>query len=329
MRNKRILVTGACGTVGYNLTLSLLKKGATVCLFDSNEKEMFKLDQRLKSISSQYKCFIGDIRDSKRLIKAFNGVTGVFHCAGLKHVYLSEYNPFEAVKTNIIGTHNVIEAALSCDVEKVVFTSSDKAVNPVSTMGATKLLSERLFIQANQSSGKSRTRFACIRFGNIINSSGSMIRLFRDQYLSEKEITLTSNEMTRFIIDINTSIELCLFAYENSIGGEIISRNMGSCYVKDIIKIINSDSKCKVTTIGPKPGEKLFEELVTESEVNRTKILKKYFITIPETLDYFPQELKESYKIYSNLPNLESPVSSISVSLDIDSLKSIIETSII
>ena len=165
--NKRVLITGACGSVGSALVRRFLDEGSTVCAFDQNEDGLFKLDQEFDDKTQQLRLFLGDIRDKERLELAMEDVDTVFHCAALKHVYLSEYNPFEAMQTNIVGTHNVIQAAILANVDRVVLTSSDKSVNPTSTMGATKLLGERLVTAANNYAGKHTTKFASVRFGNV------------------------------------------------------------------------------------------------------------------------------------------------------------------
>ena len=172
---KRILVTGACGSIGKALVTRLLEDGNTVCAFDNNEDGLFHLSKECNLYTSSLKIFIGDVRDIKRLQQAMDGVDEVYHCAALKHVELSEYNPFEALKTNVNGTNNVINAAIDEGVKKVLVTSSDKAVNPSSTMGTTKLLAEKLAISANNYSGSKDIRFGCVRFGNVWNTNGLLV----------------------------------------------------------------------------------------------------------------------------------------------------------
>lgn len=222
--NSRVLVTGACGSVGSALVRRLLDDGYTVCAFDQSEDGLFKLDQELKALAGgRLRSFLGNVRDENRLRRAFEGVKVVFHCAALKHVYISEYNPFEAMQTNIEGAHNVIQAAIAANVEKVVLTSSDKAVNPTSTMGATKLLGERLFIAANHYAGSHKTRFACVRFGNVLNSNGSVLQIFRRQLENDQPLTITSTGMTRFFISMDQAVDLCLHAADEMVGGRYSS----------------------------------------------------------------------------------------------------------
>jgi UDP-N-acetylglucosamine 4,6-dehydratase/5-epimerase len=226
--NSRVLVTGACGSVGTALVLRLLETGHTVCAFDQSEDGLFKLDQELNCGDGRLRLFIGNVRDEERLRRAMDGVSIVFHCAALKHVYLSEYNPFEAMQTNILGTNNVIQAALVSEVDRVVLTSSDKAVNPTSTMGATKLLGERLFISANHFAGRHKTRFSCVRFGNVLNSNGSVLQIFKRQLDNNLPLTITSKNMTRFFLSMSQAVDLCLNAAGSMVGGEIFVMSMGS-----------------------------------------------------------------------------------------------------
>jgi UDP-N-acetylglucosamine 4,6-dehydratase/5-epimerase len=311
-KKSRIAITGACGSIGKSLVKRLLNEGHTVCAFDNNEDGLFKLDQYLKDdFGNRLKLFMGDIRDLDRLVKAFYDVDVVFHCAALKHVYLSEYNPFEVTKTNLIGVNNVIEAALIENVNTVIFTSSDKAVNPTSTMGATKLLGERLFTSANHYIGKKETKFASVRFGNVLNTNGSILQIFKDQLSRNIPLTITSKEMTRFFITMDQAIDLCIKAAKLTIGGEIFIMNMGSCSIINLAKAIKKNEKFEYEIIGPKSGEKLFEELVTETEVERTINFDDLSIVIPDTLDMMPSNIVKNYNAkYKGCPSLSQPIRS-------------------
>lgn len=310
-KSDRVLITGACGSVGSELVIKLLKIGCTVCAFDNSEDRLFKLDQELdKSFKSQIRLFFGDIRDFDRLNMAFAGIDIVFHCAALKHVYLSEYNPFETIKTNLNGVNNVIKAALENKVSKVLFTSSDKAVNPTSTMGATKLIGERLFIAANNYSGNNKTRFACVRFGNILNSNGSVLRIFKSQLKEGKYLSITSSKMSRFFITKEEAINLCLLSCNDMVGGEIFVLYMGSANILEIAKLAANTDNPKIREIGLKAGEKLYEELVTELEAKRTIRLDDYFLIIPETLDMLPENIKVLYKRFDSYPRLNKSIRS-------------------
>jgi len=309
--NSRVLVTGACGSVGSALVRRLLVDGHTVCAFDQSEDGLFRLDQELKGVAGgRLRSFLGNVRDEHRLKRAFEGVSVVFHCAALKHVYISEYNPFEAMQTNIEGAHNVIQAAIEAKVEKVVFTSSDKAVNPTSTMGATKLLGERLFIAANHYAGSHKTQFSCVRFGNVLNSNGSVLQIFRRQLENGQPLTITSTGMTRFFISMDQAVDLCLHAATEMVGGEIFVLSMGSCDILTLAKTVSADRPFNYIEIGPKPGEKLYEELVTESEAPRTAHVGHMYIVLPDTLDMLSDEMRHQYIKYEKLPRLSEPLRS-------------------
>jgi UDP-N-acetylglucosamine 4,6-dehydratase/5-epimerase len=305
-KNCRVLITGACGSIGSSLVLKLLKAGNVVCAYDQSEDGLFKLDQKFKSnYKDNLKLFVGDVRDANRLSNALEEVDIVFHCAALKHVYLSEYNPFEAMKTNIIGTNNVVSASLKANVEKVIFTSSDKAVNPSSTMGATKLLAERLITAANNYAGNHKTRFASVRFGNVLNTNGSVLQIFRKLLDDKLPLTITSTDMSRFFITMHQAIDLCIYAEEHMVGGEIFVMNMGSCNIMSLAKAVSGSDSFDYIVIGNKSGEKLYEELVTETEAHRTIQKDKLYIIIPEMHDIVDEllmnQLKDSYSEYHRL----------------------------
>ena len=308
--NSRALVTGACGSVGSALVRRLLNQGHTVCAFDQSEDGLFGLDQALSDAGGRLRLFLGSVRDEARVRRAMESVNVVFHCAALKHVYLSEYNPFEAMQTNIIGTNNIIQAAVAADVERVVLTSSDKAVNPTSTMGATKLLGERLFVAANQFVGNHSTRFACVRFGNVLNSNGSVLQIFKRQIESDLPLTITSQEMTRFFISMSQAVDLCLGAAVRMLGGEIFVMSMGACNIMSIAKAVSGTRPFRFVEIGHKPGEKLYEELVTENEGPRTVIDDNTYIILPDTRDTLPADVRAAYGKYDGLPRLNDPLRS-------------------
>ncbi|MEI8373575.1 MAG: SDR family NAD(P)-dependent oxidoreductase [Planctomycetota bacterium] len=307
----RVLVTGACGSVGSALVQRLLDEDHVVCAFDQSEDGLFRLDQEFKDRGrDRLRLFVGNVRDEIRLRRAMEGVAIVFHCAALKHVYLSEYNPFEAMQTNIVGTNNIIQAAIAAGVERVVFTSSDKAVNPTSTMGATKLLGERLFIAACLHAGSHKTRFACVRFGNVLNSNGSVLQIFKRQLANSLPLTITSTAMTRYFISMSQAVELCLSVSARMVGGEIFVMNMGSCDILTLAKVINGDRPFQFVVIGNKPGEKLYEELVTESEAPRTVFDGNSYVILPDILDMMPKEVRVCYASYDKFPKLTKPLRS-------------------
>lgn len=308
----RILVTGACGSIGSGMVERLLGDGHVICAFDQSEDGLFSLDQKFRSIyGDNLKLFVGSVRDESRLSRAFEGVNVVFHCAALKHVYLSEYNPFETMQTNIIGVNNVINAAINANVDRVIFTSSDKAVNPSSTMGATKLLGERLITAANHYAGKHKTRFASVRFGNVLNTNGSVLHIFKKQIDNNLPLTITSTDMSRFFITMFQALDLCLYAANRMIGGEIFVMSMGCCNILTLAKAVCGNKSFEYEVIGQKSGEKQYEELVTETEVRRTVCEDNLYTIIPDTLDMMAPTIIDRYKeVYDKLPRLVHPLRS-------------------
>lgn len=274
-RNKKILVTGGTGCIGSEIVRKLLKyKPKVVRIFSNDEDNTFRMKHELDEMSN-LRFLIGDIRDKERLILAMEGIDIVYHAAALKHVPLCEYNPFEAIKTNVFGTQNVIEAALSNGVGKVINISTDKAVNPVNTMGATKLLAEKLNIDANFYKGLGKTIFSCVRFGNVLFSRGSVILLFEEQIKQKKPITITDPDMTRFMMSISETIDLVFKATIMAKGGEIFILKMPVLRIGDLTDVViekyaeeygDKKENIKKKKVGPRPGEKIFEELMTETE---------------------------------------------------------------
>jgi len=274
-RNKKILVTGGTGCIGSELVRRLLKyKPKVIRIFSNDEDNTFRMMQELGRGGNK-RFLIGDIRDKERLMLAMEGIDIVYHTAALKHVPLCEYNPFEAIKTNVLGTQNVIEAALSNDVDKVINISTDKAVNPINTMGATKLLAEKLVMDANFYKGLRKTIFSCVRFGNVLFSRGSVIPLFEEQIRQKKPITITDPDMTRFMMSISDTIDLVFKATLMAKGREIFILKMPVVRLGDLTDVViekyaqeygykKGDIKKKI--VGPRPGEKMFEELMTETE---------------------------------------------------------------
>lgn len=302
-KNKTILVTGGVGSIGSKIVEHLLLHSPKqVRVFDINETGLFNLQAVLKN-AEILRLLVGDVRDYKRVDKAMDGVDIVFHAAALKHVPLSEYNPFEAIKTNVIGTENVIDSALTANVEKVLIISTDKAVNPLSTMGASKLLAERLGVAANYHRGAKKTKFAAVRFGNVLGSQGSVLSVFEEQIKAGGPVTITDNRMSRFMMSISEAVGLVLKASENMQGGEIFILKMPVIYTKDfaaaMVRYLNPkvgvNKEIKFKIIGIRPGEKLFEELMTEKEANNALEDKKMFVVLPEVFGNH-SELKKFYK---------------------------------
>ena len=272
MKNRSFLITGGAGSIGSVLARFLRDiRVARVVLFDTNESELVRLKRIL---GGNVEIFLGDIRDAQSVKEALQDIDIVFHAAALKHVPLSEYYPFEYVKTNILGTQNVIERSLEAGVEKFMFISTDKAVNPTNVMGATKLLGERITLAANLARRNRRTRFSCVRFGNVLYTRGSVIELWLEQ-VKQGYITVTNPEMTRFIMSVNMAVELILKATYYARGGEIFVLKMKSVRIGDLARAFVEvvapamgldPRRVEIKIVGERPGEKMHEELMTDIE---------------------------------------------------------------
>jgi FlaA1/EpsC-like NDP-sugar epimerase len=288
--DKVILVTGGVGSIGSEIIRKILEYNPkAVRVLDSNETGLFDLEQELQS--EKIRLFVGDVKDKERLKKAMEDVDIVFHAAALKHVPLCEYNPFEAVKTNVIGTQNLIDVVMDEEVEKFITISTDKAVNPINVMGATKLLAERLTISANFYKGKRATIFSCVRFGNVLNSRGSVIPLFKRQICSGGPITITHQEMTRFIMSIPSAIELVLKSAEMAQGGEIFILKMKKMKIIDLAEVLIDElapkygynaKEIEITFVGDRGVEKISEELITKDEAANVYEDEKMYIIYPQ-----------------------------------------------
>ncbi len=283
-KDKDILVTGGAGSIGTEIVKQLIQfKLKRLRVFDNSESALFRINQRLHSKNLRF--LVGDIKDYPRVLRAMNKVDIVFHVAALKHVPFCEYNPFEAVKTNVLGTKNVIEAAINNGVKKVVAISTDKAVNPINTMGATKLLAEKLILSAPV--GFSHTIFSCVRFGNVMDSDGSVIPIFREQIRAGGPVTITSEEMTRFFMSKKDAVKLVLKAAEIMKGSEIFILKMKALRIVDLAKAMIEElapkagykpEKIEFKTIGIRPGEKLHEKLMTREEWRNAKDIGDMYI---------------------------------------------------
>ena len=284
---KSIFVTGSCGTIGAELVDQLLNNPKytpkEVIGIDNNESLLFFQDQLFLN-DSRASFFVTDIRDKSELDNKMRGVDIVIHTAALKHVILCERSPEQAVQTNIHGVQNVIAAANLNNVEIVIFTSSDKAVNPTNVMGTTKLMGERLMTAANSSKRENGPIFTSTRFGNVLGSNGSVIPIFRNQILNAGPVTLTDKNMTRFVMSVKEAVELVLNSVVEAKGGEVFVTKMPVMRIKDLA-IAMIEELCpegmEITEIGSKPGEKLYEELMSDEETRRTVELDKFFSVLP------------------------------------------------
>ena len=296
-KNKRVLITGAAGTVGGEVFRQLLDYGPSeLRLVDNNETGIFSLMEEYRS--PEIKCFLGDVRDREKMDKLSYGADIVIHCAAFKHVILSEYNPFDVVQTNIIGIENIIRAAIRSGVKNLLFTSSDKAVNPTNVMGTSKLMGEKLVTAANISMNNgTRTVLSSTRFGNVLGSRGSVVPLFTEQIKKGGPVTITDNRMTRFIMTIGEAAALVLKSAAMSMSGEVFVTKMPVIRIRDLAEVMieilapvfkYGPSEIEITETGAKPGEKLYEELMSEDEARRSIELSDMFVIKPAFSGIYP-----------------------------------------
>ncbi len=276
---KTILVTGGTGSFGKMFTSLLLEEWNPNSIRIYSRGELLQWEMQQEIHDDRLRFFIGDVRDRDRLYRAMNDVDIVVHAAALKQVPAAEYNPMEAVKTNIDGAANIINASIDNGVERVMALSTDKAVHPVNLYGATKMVAEKLFVQGNAYAGGRKTRFACTRYGNVVGSRGSIIPLFLEQR-KQGRVTITDERMTRFWLTLEQGARFVAQCIETMKGGEIFVPRIPSMRITDLAKVIAPD--CKVEIIGIRPGEKLHEVLLTEDEARHSKDMGGYFVIEPE-----------------------------------------------
>ena len=271
-KNKSILVTGATGSFGKYFIEYIIKNYPNfkkLVIFSRDELKQFEMSKQKKFQHQNLRMFIGDIRDKDRIQRALEGIDIVIHAAALKQVPTAEYNPFEFIKTNIIGTQNLVESCLDNNVEKVVALSTDKASSPINLYGATKLCSDKLVLSANNIKGKRKITFSVVRYGNVMGSRGSVLPFFLKVFSNKKKLPLTHFEMTRFNISLIEAIKLVEKAITNSAGGEIYIPKLKSFYIRDLIHAITG-KKNHFKIVGIRPGEKIHEELINLSEIKNT-----------------------------------------------------------
>jgi len=283
--NKTIFITGGTGSFGKKYVKTLLKKynPKKIVVYSRDELKQFEMKQEFDDHRMRY--LIGDVRDKERLTNAMIGIDFVIHAAALKHVPIAEYNPMECIKTNIHGAENVIQAALHNNVEKVMALSTDKAANPINLYGATKLASDKLFVAANNMAGKNRTRFAVVRYGNVVGSRGSVVPFFKKLVnQGAEELPITHVDMTRFWITLQDGVDFVLKNFERMQGGEIFIPKIPSMRILDLAKSIAPELKTKL--IGIRPGEKLHETMCPADDSHLTYEFNDHFVIAPSIVMY-------------------------------------------
>jgi UDP-N-acetylglucosamine 4,6-dehydratase/UDP-glucose 4-epimerase len=310
LKGKKVLITGGTGSLGIALTKRLLQENVdTIRIFSRNENKQLEMDSKFHD--DRLRFLLGDVRDYNRLTRAFEDIDIVFHAAALKHVPIIEYNPFEAIKTNVIGSQNVIDACLEEDVEKAICIGTDKAVSPLNTYGATKLLMEKLFITASNYLKKERhkTKFIALRYGNVLGSSGSVIPKFINQIKNNEKITITNSNMTRFSISIDEALDFILKATEIGKGSEIFVPKLRAYSLMDVKDaLFDLLGKTDEQIVGIRPGEKLHEILINNDEMNYCWEYQEMYMIVDPSLRRFislmnelPEKKKiENMKVYSS-----------------------------
>lgn len=317
-RDKVILITGAAGSVGQELIRLLLTCAPNeIRAVDNNETALFLLGERHRHTDG-LTFYFGDVRDARKMENLCAGVEIIFHAAALKHVGLSEYNPFDAVQTNILGVKNIIQAAICHKVKRIIFTSSDKAVNPTNVMGTSKLMGERLMTAANIVNANARQVFSSVRFGNVIASQGSVVPIFADQIRRGASVTVTDINMTRFFMTLQEAAFLVLEACTLACGGEVFVTKMPVMRILDLAQamidllapVYGFDPReVGIQFIGARSGEKLYEELLNDEEIGRTTELKKMFVILPALRNFYTK-IKFAYKDAGARPASRSYISS-------------------
>lgn len=312
LTDKSVLITGGTGSLGQALITEILKyEPKVVRIFSRDEAKQFELQHELQQ-NKNIRYLLGDIREKSRLQRAFEGIDVVFHTAALKQVPSCEYNPFEAVKSNILGTQNVIEVAMEQGVKRVIYTSSDKAISPTNTMGATKLVAERLISAADYHKGQKPSIFTAVRFGNVMGSRGSVIPLFKQQIIRGGPVTVTVAEMTRFMMTLQQAVNLTLEAARVAIGGEVFVLKMPVVLLQDLAEVLIEEfaplvgrhpKEIPIEYIGLRPGEKMYEELMTLEEA-RFALEFTHLFAIP------PQFSGKTYQYADSKPAEVKPYSS-------------------
>jgi UDP-N-acetylglucosamine 4,6-dehydratase (inverting) len=296
INGKSILITGGTGSLGKSLVANILVKYPHVkrlVVFSRDEQKQFQMAQEFPEYKyPQIRFFIGDVRDKERLIRAMSGIDYVIHAAAMKHVPIAEYNPDECIKTNINGAQNVVDACLQTKVERVVALSTDKACAPINLYGATKLTSDKLFVAANNIRGKNPIRFSVVRYGNVMGSNGSVIPFFLKKK-KEGKLPITDPNMTRFNISLQGGVDMVMYALFHAWGGEIFIPKIPSYRITDVAMAIGPE--CEHIIVGIRPGEKVHEEMITQSDSFYTYDLGKYYAILPPTHIWSLNDFKKEF----------------------------------
>ena len=298
LNTKSILVTGGTGSFGKEFIRTLLERFSNfkrIVVYSRDELKQFEMANRPPFNDERIRYFIGDVRDKERLLRAFDGVDVVVHAAALKQVPACEYNPFEAIKTNVNGAQNIIEAAIDRNVKKVIALSTDKACSPINLYGATKLCSDKLFIAGNAYVGSHETKFSVVRYGNVAGSRGSVIPFFKKLIASgAKELPITDERMTRFCLKLEKAVEMVLTALDTMNGGELFVRKIPSMRMVDLAKAMSPDLPIRI--IGIRPGEKIHEMMISSDDARNTLELDNYYIVQPDFEWWEPRNLHSGGK---------------------------------
>jgi len=296
LSDKKILVTGGTGSFGKKFVEMVLQKYPDIkrlAIYSRDELKQYEMSLLYpREKYPQVRFFIGDVRDGQRLKRACEGIDIIVHAAALKHVPIAEYNPMECISTNVLGAENVVNAALDCGVEKVVALSTDKAAAPINLYGATKLCSDKLFIAANNIRGQRNLRFSVVRYGNVLGSRGSVVPFFLNQK-SKGVLPITHEGMTRFNITLEDGVDMVLYAIENAWGGELYVPKIPSYKILDIAKAVAPN--CKTEIVGVRPGEKIHEEMITETDSFNTYDCGKYYVITPTVPNWNEKEWVKTF----------------------------------
>jgi UDP-N-acetylglucosamine 4,6-dehydratase/5-epimerase len=298
--NSTILITGGTGSFGNVFVPMILEKynPKKVIIFSRDEMKQWEM-AKLFPNESRLRFFIGDVRDRDRLYRALNGVDYVIHAAATKIVPTAEYNPFECVKTNVIGAMNIIDASIDCNVKSVVALSTDKASSPINLYGATKLASDKLFVSGNAYSGEHSTKFSVVRYGNVMGSRGSVIPFF-NQIKDSGSVPVTHEKMTRFMISLEQGVELVFHAFEDMVGGEIYVKKIPSMKVTDLAKVVAPNARQEI--IGIRPGEKIHEQMIGEEDAPSTYEYNEHYKILPVINGWAddPKRIKNGKRVASD-----------------------------